>query len=347
MGTVGHALVPRRRPSSRHRTKTRRAHWPDQAAFHNSDAPDSELVGTASMLDVPSRFLRPMRDPHHIVLSHTAGQVQVATILDEDDFFMAEPEPSVLNMPLNTLNWRDPFEWLALGWRDFNQARGIGLFYGTCFVVMGWLLLACFKMAPAYMLALSAGFLLMGPFLCLGLYDASRALEKGRSPRFLSSLMAWRVNQGQLAIFAGVLLLLEMLWGRAALIVFAVSFDGMPDFSGPLNSFFTGEMLGFVVTYLAVGAVFASLIFAISAVSMPMMMDTDADAISAALTSMRLVLTQTGVMLLWGLIITVLVTMAMLPGFLGLIVVGPILGHASWHAYKAAVTPGARSRSRL
>jgi uncharacterized membrane protein len=352
MGTIGPlsqlVLVSRRRTPRRRPTLRRAHHWPaNRSGFEegDNDAPDSELVGTASMLDVPSRFLRPMSDPYHMELAPMAGHVQMATVIDiDDDFlFMSPPEPSVLDLPLATLNWRDPLQWLALGWRDFTRAPAIGLFYGACFVAMGWLLLACFKMAPAYTLALSAGFLLMGPFLCLGLYEASRALEKGEAPGFVSSLLAWRANLSQLAIFACVLLVLEMLWGRAALVIFAVSFDGMPDFSGPLSSFLSGEMLGFIVTYVAVGAVFASLIYAISAISMPMMMDQNTDAISAGLTSMRLVLTQTGVMLWWGAIITALVAMAMLPGFLGLLVIGPVLGHASWHAYKAAIAGGRRA----
>jgi uncharacterized membrane protein len=140
-----------------------------------------------------------------------------------------------------------------------------------------------------------------------------------------------------MAIFGGALLILEMLWGRASLIVFALSFDGMPDFRGSLLALFEPKNLGFIVAYLAVGAVFAGLIFALSVVSMPMILDRQTDAITAALTSLRLCLTQPGVMLLWGAMLTLLVVLAMLPWFLGLLVVGPVLGHASWHAYRGAV----------
>ena len=346
MGSTHHLVVSRRRGPQRQRPTLRRVHaWQPRASredegWDDGSGPDSELVGTASMLDVPSRFLRPMRDPNDFMLAPMAGHVRVATIIDEDDLLLAPPAPSVLDLPLNRLTWRDPFDWLVFGWQDFTQARGIGLFHGACFVLMGWLLLACFRMAPPYTLALSAGFLLMAPFLCLGLYDASRAISRGRHPSLLSSLTAWRANRGQLAIFAGALLVLEMLWARAVLVVFAVSFDGVPDFSGPIQHLFTGEMPGFLVPCLAVGIFFAGLIYAIGVIGMPMLMDMeDADAISAGLTSMRLVLTQTGVMLLWGTIVTVLVVVAMLPGFLGLLVAGPVLGHASWHAYKAVVTP--------
>ena len=193
------------------------------------------------------------------------------------------------------------------------------------------------------MLALSAGFLLVGPFLCLGLYHVSQHLERGETTDFGDSLLAWDTRTGTLAIFGFVLLVLEMLWGRASLIIFAVSFDGMPDFKGSLLALLDPENLGFIVAYLAVGGVFAGLIFAISVVAMPMILDRPIDAITAGLTSLRLVLTQPGVMLLWGALITVLVVIAMLPWFAGLLVIGPVLGHASWHAYRGR---GARPESR-
>jgi uncharacterized membrane protein len=251
--------------------------------------------------------------------------------------FDTAPEPSALDLPLATLSLRDPLRWLAAGWRDFLQAPHIGLFFGACFVLMGWALVGTFRSAPEYTLALSAGFLLMGPFLCMGLYAASREMGQGRRPDFLHCLTAWRQSGAQLAIFAAVLLVLEMLWGRAAMIVFAISLDGVPDFSQPLASFLTEEYITFAVVYTLVGSMFAGLIFAISVISMPLLLDRPVDAVSAALLSMRLVLTQTGVMMWWAALLAGLTLLAMLPGFLGLLVVGPVLGHASWHAYRESV----------
>ncbi|HEX5310369.1 DUF2189 domain-containing protein [Aquabacterium sp.] len=246
--------------------------------------------------------------------------------------------PSALDWPLAPVRFGDPLRWLAAGWRDFQSAPLIGLFYGACFVGMGWLLLAVFKAAPEYTLALSAGFLLLGPFLCLGLYQVSRDLGQGVRPNFVRSLMAWRSATGQISIFAGVLLVLEMLWGRAAMIVFAISFDGVPHWDGTVSDLLHGDNLTFLITYSAVGAVFAGLIYAVSVISMPLMMDRAVDAVTAGLTSMRLVLTQTPVMVWWGVLISALVLLAMLPGFVGLIVVGPVLGHASWHAYRQVLS---------
>ncbi len=247
------------------------------------------------------------------------------------------PAPTVFDLPLNRLAPGDITRWLALGWADFRRAPGIGLFYGGCFAAMGWLLLYVFRHAPAWTLALSAGFLLMGPFLCVGLYDVSRKLERGEPPDFGDSLTAWDTRLGTMAIFGGVLLILEMLWGRASLVIFAVSFDGMPDFKGSLLALLDPDNLGFIVAYVGVGAVFAGLIFAVSVVSIPMILDRQTDAITAGLTSLRLCLTQPGVMLLWGATLTLLVVLALLPAFLGLLLVGPVLGHASWHAYRGAV----------
>ena len=253
----------------------------------------------------------------------------------------AAAQVSGFAIPLQRLRWSDPLRWLALGLRDFRRAPGIGLFYGASFALMGWALITVYQRAPEYVLALSAGFLLVGPFMCLGLYQTSLRLEAGQRPDLGESLLAWDRKLGTLAIFGFVLLVLEMLWGRASLIIFAVSFDGMPDFKGSLMALLNPDNLQFIVAYLLVGGVFAGLIFSISVVSIPMILDRQTDAITAALTSLRLVLSQPGVMLLWGALITLLVVLAMLPWFAGLVVVGPVLGHASWHAYRAAVGPSA------
>ena len=257
----------------------------------------------------------------------------------------ARPEPAsesaealgAFSLKLNTLGFGQPLGWLQAGMRDFLRQPLIGSFYGALFMGMGWLLMLAYRHAPAYLLAISASFLLMGPFLCMGLYQVSMRLERGEKPDLGDSLTAWDSHMGQMAIFGGVLLILEMLWARASLVVFAVSFDGMPDLGGSIAKFLDPENLGFVFAYLSVGAIFAGLIFAISVISIPMMLDRQVDAITAALTSLRLTLTQTGVMLFWGLLLTLLVIIALLPGFAGLLVIGPVLGHASWHAYRAAV----------
>jgi len=246
--------------------------------------------------------------------------------------------PSVFSLQLAELKPSDPFQWLKLGWADFKRCPRIGLFYGLCFFAMGHALLAVFQNAPAYVLALSAGFLLMGPFLCLGLYDASKAMQThSHSPSLSASLQAWRPTKGTMGIFAGVLLILELIWGRASLVVFAVTFNTMPSTDKLLPQLLNPENIGFLITYTLVGGFFAGLIFVTSVISIPMIMDRKTDAISAGLTSIRACLQNPGVMLVWGALITVLIGLSMLPVFLGLIVVGPVIGHATWHAYRHIV----------
>lgn len=246
--------------------------------------------------------------------------------------------PSVFALELAQLKPSDTVNWLKLGWADFKRCPRIGLFYGLCFFAMGHALLAVFQNAPAYVLALSAGFLLMGPFLCLGLYDASKAMQThSHRPSLRASLMAWKPTKGTMGIFAGVLLILELLWGRASLVIFAVTFNTMPDSQHLLAQLLDPENIGFLITYTVVGGVFASLIFVTSVVSIPMIMDRQTDAVSAGLTSIRACLQNPGVMIVWGALVTVLIGLAMLPAFLGLLVVGPVIGHATWHAYRHIV----------
>jgi uncharacterized membrane protein len=141
-----------------------------------------------------------------------------------------------------------------------------------------------------------------------------------------------------MAMLVLVLMVLELLWGRASLVVFAVFFNtGMPSTTGVLEAVFNPQNIEFVMVYLAVGGFFAALVYGLSVVSIPMILDRDTDAISAVLTSMRVVFSNTAVMLLWGFVLSVLVLGALWPWGLGIILVGPWLGHASWHAYRGSV----------
>jgi uncharacterized membrane protein len=135
-----------------------------------------------------------------------------------------------------------------------------------------------------------------------------------------------------------VLIVLELLWGRASLVVFAVFFNtGMPSTSGVIQAVFNPDNWEFLAVYLLVGGAFAGLVFSLAVVSIPMILDRDSDAISATIASMEVVVDNTAVMLFWGCLITLLVALALLPWGLGLLIVGPWLGHASWHAYRGTV----------
>ncbi len=266
----------------------------------------------------------------------------------KDTELTTEPESWVaLSLPIHKLRLDDPLEWISLGWRDFLRAPRVGLFFGSCFLLMGHALLLVFEKAPAYVLALSAGFLVMGPFLCLGLYDVSRQLRAGEPPSLKRALFAWLPTKGTMGIFAGILLILELLWGRASLIVFAVSFDTLPSAQITFGALFSLENIHFIIGYLVVGALFAGLIFVSSAIAIPMILDKRVDAVSACLTSMRACIANPITMAVWAALIALLIAIAMLPFLLGLLIIGPVLGHGTWHAYRALVYGDTAPPARL
>ena len=243
------------------------------------------------------------------------------------------PPKEIVNLHL-----RDPFRWLLLGWRDLLAAKGISFFYGVCFWTMALVLGAVFRNKPEYVMTIASGCLLVGPFLAMGLYEVSRRREQGIRPELGASLTCWDSHLGSMGLLLLVMMVLELLWGRASLVVFAVFFDtGMPSTTGVIQAIFNPDNWQFLVLYLVVGGVFAGLVFAVNVVAIPMILDRDTDAISAAITSLQVVFANTVVMLLWGLLITALVFVALLPWGLGLLFIGPWLGHASWHAYRGSV----------
>jgi uncharacterized membrane protein len=233
----------------------------------------------------------------------------------------------------------DPFRWLASGWSDLMAAKGIGLFYGICFWLMAVVLGAVFRSSPEYATSFLSGCFLVGPFLAMGLYEVSRRREKGLPQELGASLTCWDAHLGSMGMLVLVMLLLELLWGRASLVVFAVFFNtGMPSTAGVVAALFKPANWQFVAVYLVVGGVFASLVFATCVVAIPMILDRDTDAVSAGIASIQTVLGNTGVMLLWGfLIVALLLAALLLPWALGVLVVGPWLGHASWHAYRGSI----------
>ena len=249
------------------------------------------------------------------------------------------PPPSVPPREVADLDWSAPWQWLALGLQDLRAHPGIGLFYGTAFWAMALVLEAVFAHQPEYTMTLASGCLLVGPFLALGLYDVSRRRENGLPAALRWSLTCWRAHLRSMGMLVGVLIVLELLWGRASLVVIAVFFNtGMPSSASVVQAVFNPDNLEFVLAYSAVGGVFAVLAFAIAVVSIPMILDRDTDAITAAIASIEVVFKNTSVMLLWGALVTVLTAVALLlPWAAGLLLTGPLLGHASWHAYRQSV----------
>lgn len=254
---------------------------------------------------------------------------------------MAEQVPDTAASALRVLQpmgLADPFRWLAAGWRDLRAAPGIAAFFGLCFWGMAVVLGAVFRNKPEYTMSFVSGCFLVGPFLAMGLYESSRRREAGLPQDLGASLTCWDKHLGSMGMLVLVLMVLELLWGRASLVVFAVFFNtGMPSTAGVVEAIFNPENWQFVLVYLMVGGVFASLVFGTCVVSIPMILDRDTDAITAGIASIHMVLGDPAVLSLWGLLIVILVVAALLlPWGAGLLLVGPWLGHASWHAYKGA-----------
>jgi uncharacterized membrane protein len=231
-----------------------------------------------------------------------------------------------------------PLAWLAAGWSDYRAHPLPSAFYGVCFAAMGWLIAVTFRHAYEYVSALVTGFFLVGPFLAMGLYDLSRRRESGLPPWLAPTLDSWRPNAGAIGVFALVLGVILLIWARASLVVFALFYVGeMPTVAGFVGQLFSPDNLEFVVAYVCVGGFFAVLVFAISVVSVPMMLDRDTDGVVAVLTSLRAFAANVPAMIAWGSIIVALTAAGFALYFAGLVVAVPVLGHATWHAYRALV----------
>ena len=248
------------------------------------------------------------------------------------------PQESGIRPEMPPLNWFAPLTWLGKGLQDMRSHPWIAAFYGISFMLMAQVLGYVFRRAPEYMLTMISGCLLVGPFMAMGLYEVSRRKEQDETCELSDSLTCWDSHIRSMAMLILVLMVLELLWGRASLVVFAVFFNtGMPSTTGVVEAIFNPENLEFILVYLVIGSGFAALVYALAVVSIPMILDRDTDAISAAITSVGVVYANPMVMLFWGSLICLLIALALWPGALGLLLIGPWLGHASWHAYRECV----------
>ncbi|HEX5091568.1 MAG TPA: DUF2189 domain-containing protein, partial [Burkholderiales bacterium] len=155
--------------------------------------------------------------------------------------------------------------WLAAGWADLKAAPGPSLFYGVVLALMGFLLTRFF--GGAIGIALTTGFLLVGPFLAIGLYELSRRRERGEAPRLAPSLVAWKANVPAIGFYALALTLLLAVWIRVSVVVVAVAFpEGPMDWASP-------DTWAFAAAYAAAGGALALFVFATSSLSLPLLLD--------------------------------------------------------------------------
>lgn len=230
--------------------------------------------------------------------------------------------------------------WLGAGFRDLVASPGPSLAYGILvFLVSAALVWVMLVLRWDYfVLPALAGFMIVGPALAVGLYEVSHAREEGRKLK-LRDVVRLRSKSGAQVYFAGLLLLLLLLlWMRAAVLIYAL-FLGYRGFPGldELIPLLVGTPLGWgmLVTGGVVGGLFAAFAFAISVFSIPMLIGERTDVLTAMGTSMSMVWNNVWVMIAWGAIVLVLVGLSVLTGLVGLIVVFPLLGYGTWHAYRA------------
>jgi uncharacterized membrane protein len=252
---------------------------------------------------------------------------------------MAETEAQHSTVPaVRVVGASAPLRWLAAGWRDFLAHPLPSAFYGACFATMGYLIHVVFQHAYQYVSSLVTGFFLVGPFLAIGLYALSRQTERGEPASLGPTLDAWAPNKSAIGLFALVLAVILLLWARASLVVFALFFtQDIPDLHDFVGRIFAFDQIEFLLVYLCVGGFFAVLVFAISVVSVPMMLDRNEDGIVAVLTSLKAASANIPAMIVWGLLIVVLIGAGFALWFAGLIVTVPVIGHATWHVYRELV----------
>lgn len=233
-----------------------------------------------------------------------------------------------------------PFRWIRLGVADLIEAPQQSLVYGLAVAILigAVSLIAWFQGSQWIMFGMLGGFVFLAPLVCVGLYAISAQLERGQEPVLTRSLRAaFKRHIGNEAVFALVLLVIFLVWSRAAVIVTAVMYptDGDPT---------TSELISFLAFGSGIGAIFAAITFSASAFSLPMIMHRDVDSITAIVTSVNAVLRNKGAMIVWLTIIIVALALGVVTAFVGLIVFIPVIGYATWHGYEETINASAFPR---
>ena len=246
------------------------------------------------------------------------------------------PRPQIQRVALDR-----PWVWLAAGWRDLVAAPGVSLAYGLVPVIAGWsaVLLMLRLDLPYLVLPLSAGFFFVGPFIAVGLYEVSRQREAGHAV-YGQTIPAWRRNPDQIALMGVLLLFFHLAWMRLAQLLFALfGWHTVPSWDRFMDLvWYSSRSLPFLAFGVACGAVLAAVAFAISAFSIPYLLDRrSSNMFEAIATSVAAVRINLRPMALWAALIVVLVVLGMVPGMIGLVVTLPLVAYATWHAYRDVV----------
>jgi len=232
-----------------------------------------------------------------------------------------------------------PLDWLARGWSDMRDNLGTSIVYGFFFAIAGYVLLAFAAPRPYLFSTAISGFLLIGPLAAAGLYEISRRHERGEGTSLRASMAGIRAHGDLLFHFGILLALMLVLWERVSAVVFALFYmDNVPDLSHFAESIlFSGEYNVLLAAYIVIGGILAVLVFCITVVAVPMMMARETDMFTAMATSVRAVAINPLPMLVWAALIVFLIVVGFATLMVGMVILLPLLGHASWHAYRDIV----------
>lgn len=231
-----------------------------------------------------------------------------------------------------------PAAWLAAGFDDMVANPIPALAYGLLFSIGGDIILVASAQQPYLFMAALSGFFLIAPLLAAGLYELSRRRAAGERPTFIDSVTGLQRSASQIARFGVVLAVIILLWERISAIAFAAVGETGIGIGGLMSQVLVGgEHRAFVAVWFVLGAVLAMLTFAVSAVSVPLMLDRKVGFVTAMMTSLQAFAVNLEAMVLWGLMIVGLTLLGFATLLVGLVFIMPMLGHATWHAYRDLV----------
>jgi uncharacterized membrane protein len=242
---------------------------------------------------------------------------------------------------VNRVTLSDPWRWLAKGWQDIRAAPGHSLRYGAAIVLISAVIVWLSAVGHLTFLVpfLTAGFFLVAPLLAIGLYQMSAHLERGEPVSSCQALEAVKRNQGQLGMATGFLFMIMQLWILASVFLFVMLFHApFPSWENFIPVVVeSGKHNTLVAAVILVGFFFAACAFCVSAITIQLMIDQPVDGFTAARTSIRAVLHNWLPMLLWAALLVVIVGAGLLTFYVGLFLALPLVGHATWHAYRDLV----------
>jgi uncharacterized membrane protein len=254
------------------------------------------------------------------------------------------PRPPAMPQ-VNRIGFADLAEVLRKGLSDFASAPLFGLFFGGVYAAGGIIIALSLTVwdIPWMIYPVAIGFPLIGPFIAVGLYEVSRRLQAGK-PLVWSEILGvvWLQRQRELAWMAFVMLFVFWVWMYQVRLLVAIilqhsSFSTLDRFVHVV--FTTPQGWIFLAVGHVVGAVLALALFSITVISIPLLLDREADFVTAMITSVKTVTSNPAPMVAWGIFVTLAVIVSSVPLFLGLVVALPVLGHATWHLYRKAVSP--------